>query len=170
MQQATQSPAELFAILTSVQSAMDEIKALNCGGCAVFAGLVGLHLKKAGVKVSAKVADRGEKDAIIEALSNGAKKPCDFHRYGCTFGHVFLEIELNGEKYHFDSNELKKPDGSPPSLKNYPILNGNIPVDHCLYLARCKNNREWNPAFSRKQIPHIIKKIKQIFKAAPAIA
>lgn len=140
-----------------------QIDYLNWGGCGVFAALVGRKLQDAGIPVgvvcgSWRHAERPGN--VARARSNVSNKwdAEEWNENGVYFGHVGLEVEIDGKLYHYDSNGVK-PAGK--LLDGLPIADGRVTIEEMELLAGESLN--WNSEFPREQIPRLTEIVEKAF-------
>lgn len=141
-----------------------KIDYLNWGGCGVFAALVGRKLQDAGIPVGVVCGSwrhNGDKADVERARSNVAEKwdAEEWNANGVYFGHVGLEVEIDGKLYHYDSKQGVKPAGK--EIDGLPIAKGRVTIEEMELLAGESLN--WNSDFNRKQIPKLTKLVEKAF-------
>ena len=152
----------LLTAIKQIQESVAAIPNINCGGCAVFAALLGQQLNKRKINFKVRVADdehNYELDAVPIARARNCVRPAEWETNGVGFGHVFFEVEDGGKKLFFDSNTIQ-PAGGKIQLPGYGTLNvyhDPISLKETVLIARDKSY--WTSRFNRKRIPLMIKNI-----------
>ncbi len=134
----------------------NSVEYLNHGGCGVFAFLVGSRLEKFdNCAVKVRVVDfYGEFTGNIEkAIPSDFSDIRNWEKNGVAFNHIVLEVKLKHLKPFFlDSHGI---------YESEKIVEGSIPVGFIQYIVQA--SKGWNSAFNRRQIPTIMRKVKQFF-------
>lgn len=141
--------------------ALRNISFLNCGGCAVFAHLVGQELHKLNIPYFGIVAeeDHHDLDQLREEIDNTYSKR-GWNDAGLYFMHVGVGFHLDNVLYHYESLEgAKEADGT---LCDLIVCDGILIPEELEAIAL--EARGWNPWFDRGQIPTLKKIIKQHFE------
>ena len=134
---------------------------LNCGGCAVFAYLVGQELHNRGVEVYGIVAAYGAGKRAIGDIRKRVtvKDMADWQNNGLMFNHVGLAFKHNKKWYHYDSNgvHLKHRE-----LLGMTLYRGRMKLEEVGRVAM--DPEGWNDCFDRDGIPRLQQSIRRIFK------
>lgn len=139
----------------------NNIHYLNCGGCAVFASLMGQCLEKYGRVAIAVASDESEVSSLDEVRINIDPNSLDeWTDNGVYFTHVIVEFTYGGAKYHIDSTGVHKKSGT-TYIGNWSILKGRLTVSETTSLASHTN---WNWRFNRTQIPKMKRMIDKGFQ------
>lgn len=136
---------------------------INSGGCAVFAAFVGRALANMGIDVKVIIGGgwgsrpgTNIEDARKNISDPGVKAL--WNENGVAFGHVGLEFEWQGKKYHYDSHGTKQPDGF---LDGCTIHPGRMTLEECEAIA--DEEQGWNTCFSRMDIPSVRKLVEEFY-------
>lgn len=82
----------------------------------------------------------------------------EWNANGVYFGHVGLEVEIDGKLYHYDSHGVK-PAGT--HIDGLPIAKGRVTIEEMELLAGESLN--WNSDFPREQIPKLTTLVEKAF-------
>lgn len=137
---------------------------INCGGCCVFAALIGKYLEKQGIPVRIRAASMdGDNGANLTEIRKEIRRNNIFvwENYGVEFNHVIVEFDYKGETYHCDATGVHYEDSVDPAFGWY-LQDGYISVKDAAELAKAKSG--WNPTFDRKLIPSLRKMVDNFFK------
>lgn len=147
---------QIRAALYNVCAEAERIHSLNSGGCGVFAWRVGQALEKLGVPV--RVAIFGDGEDLDDMRHVPIREWRDV--FGLYLNHVVLEVELDGQRWHFDSEGLQRPRKT--WGWGHRLCKGSIDVSELGIL--CKLPSRWNPKFNRRVwMPAINKAVKNYF-------
>lgn len=149
------------------QELEDTYERLNWGGCCVMAGLIGEHLQNfTDVNVvvfngwGESVSIPSMRDDIIARMGDTNSKD-EWDAEGCGWGHVLLEVEIDGTFYLVDSEGVHE-SAKYNSYKNR--ADGFLTVNEAQELGGDSNWRGWNRDFDRGQIPQIEETINDAFE------
>lgn len=139
---------------------------INCGGCCVFASIVGEELLKRGIEARIIVGtdmddeDRAEGSNLNDLESSVGPQKERWNDNGVFFNHVGVELRLDDDVYHYDTDGI-----NPESqmLKQYLLYDGSISVETAKALA--DEVEGWNECFDRKQIPSLRGHIRRFLAA-----
>lgn len=144
----------------------DNFSDINYGGCGVVAAMVATRLSNRGVPVLVRVAnDRRSLTQIRQGILKKMRTKrlptkSEWNCAGVCFGHVVVEFEHDGEKYHFDSNGVVKASSNDPTFGS-PIMEGHLSVSEAKKIAR---EDSWNSDFDRDQIPDMRDTVSKFFR------
>ena len=137
-----------------------EHPSINWGGCCVFAGIIGRHLKKLGdvkvrvVQMPFRAGRNSNIDEVREKLSSNSDI-MDWYAAGVEFFHVLIEFSHRKKIYYIDSEGIR-------TSIQATLLEGALTIAEARFLGAKK--RGWNPTFKRTEIPIIRKKVNEYFK------
>lgn len=143
---------------------------INCGGCCVFASIVGEELLNKGVYACGLVAAYHTGDVDIEAIRHNVRTRRKselldtWQDNGIQFNHVGLEIHFGDTVKHYDTNAFRNPNGR---LDGMRIYKGRMTINELKALASVSEG--WNDTFNRRHIPQIRKYIKSEFAGVTVI-
>ena len=156
----------LFETIAKIYENIDEeIPDVNRGGCAVVASMLGERLQKIGVKnVDCRVYNYEWNMSEITAPDLNTLEHNIREEYGDAYvagiwnenGVHFVHVKMHVDGFLWDSEGAVSLDE--PETENwrdgcYVLVNGFISIETMKSLADNKHN--WNPAFSRDNIPQI---------------
>ena len=165
-------PIELKRRLRRLSRALNtQTSDINCGGCAVMAGIVGGILELLGVPVEvvtsseygcAPAAARQHLHWNIEAENDGRWDNSAWDSAGVSRAHLAVRFMLGRDLYTWDSDGLIKSDkyfgrhydGEPLYCAEYPFGDG-MTVAECVHIS--STPEDWNYMFDRRQIPRMRK-------------
>lgn len=137
---------------------LQNVDALNCGGCGVYAWLVAEALHALGIKTEVVATGMGygsdvDLNKVRESISAnmlnlGAKR--HWEQLGATFAHVGVRIKIGRKYYVADANSVNP---GKTRLANWKVYKGAYTLEEAEAFA--KEARGWNDWFDRKQIPTI---------------
>lgn len=148
-------------ILSLVSIINSDTKYIDCGGCGVFAYLLGSCLEQfdnCKVRVKVRNYDGGNLNQAVP--DNGIHIIYNWNENGVHFNHIILKIKLKGKRpFYLDSNGIYKRD-------NW-IMQGSIPVDYIQGIVSQKTG--WNDWFDRDKIPNIVQALETFFHNCPKV-
>jgi hypothetical protein len=146
-------------------------KTIPYGGCGVYAAYVGRLLKQLKYPVRIRVANSWANVSIRQARSNikannVGRRPTieEWNGEEVYFGHVYVDVLINGEWVSHDSQRTKYADGTDPTF-GWEHNTGWLSVKEAEEIAA--TSRGWNSEFDRELIPHIKMAIAKIIKKLP---
>lgn len=140
---------------------------LNNGGCCVYAWLVAEELTKRGYEVGGIPKSwMHSYGSDVDEARNNVSHPDDGEEWeenGIGFSHVLLGVKVGDKELVVDSENVSWYD---PDYHNAErgFAKGRLTVEELKALASNKHN--WNPTFSRKNIPALERVIKEGFANA----
>lgn len=140
---------------------------INDGGCGVFAYHMAKRLEqympiKLRVYANIKQEDMDTiRLKIIETKGKVGNIYC-WNRHDFYFGHIVIEIEFNGQVYHYDANGLHLITNNFHPEYNY-LSSGYLHLSELEELIKVPHY--WNDEFDRKEIPILKRRIKRFFSA-----
>lgn len=134
---------------------------INCGGCCVFASLVGARLERLGIATRIAVGDDEIElgtniDEIRPKIDNKLR---NWNREGVHFGHVVVEFDYDGATYHYDTAGVIPAQDHTKTI-NYQIFDGRLTVKEASELAA---EERWNWMFNRACIPDLTRMVNDFF-------
>ena len=146
----------------------EECTAINYGGCAVMAGIVGELLQAQGVAVEVvtpatagyNTTPREVREQLQAEYWGESWSTFDWDDYGLCRSHLAVRFEVDGRLYTWDSDGLVCSNryfgigynGGPEFEANYPFGDG-LTVQECTEMAG--KDFGWNTRFDRDQIPRM---------------
>jgi hypothetical protein len=125
---------------------------IDWGGCCVMAGILGEKVKqhtlvRIAVKESMLATNTNNRcNPLHEArINTGNYKVSDWHKYGVTFGHVWLEFMHEGKWYGVDASDGVWEDENTGKFPDY------LSVKEAQALGA--DAEGWNTSFNRNNIP-----------------
>lgn len=168
------SNGNIRAVINSLHRAFGDRKFqwMNHGGCGVWAAIAAKELLKRGIPVQIKVAGwRAEytKTPLNEIRPElRANTTRNWSIKGVGFGHVVLQLEIEGELYYVDSERIKLADGTVICGGEIPVYEGDIDAKD---MAKLVSRQEgWNDRYDRKLTPAVRALIKKNMKQLDVIA
>lgn len=155
--------AELLKRLASELS--EHVDAINSGGCAVMAYIVSRKLSDCKIKVSFSLADECA-EPMNELEKRYGDSLRDWNRNGIYFGHVFIELIIDGLRYFWDSNGLIEAKDFAPSY-GFPLYKGEISKQKIKKIAG--NASGWNCTFDRRDIRKLYQITEKVFAEAKGV-
>jgi hypothetical protein len=161
----------LKEVLDKLILKMGDYPLLNHGGCCVFASEVAHLLYEKGYCVFIRVYDDETNENLNTVRKNKntlLTKPSKLKEYmnknKIYFGHVLLEVELNGERVLFDSEGYYGFDEVEERIYNdgSKIVKGRLTLEEARKIADSKDG--WNKKFDRNLIPDIKQNINTILE------
>lgn len=154
----------VFSRLQKLMDKASTINNLNYGGCCVFASLAAdllQHIPSVR-NVCLRVAHWSAADSSNTAIEDARKQiievgeplyqPLSWYLYGdITFGHVIVEFEYRGHRWHFDSEHLVESSGEMECEFSSPLYGGKLKIEDGLELGIASD--DWNTCFDRDNIP-----------------
>ena len=139
---------------TSLKAINDNFSLVNHGGCACVAAMLAKALRHTFPIMRITSSDawgdsNNNIDEIRQVMSNNLDKN-EWYENGIEFGHVWVEIYIDGNWYALDSTgvstakELHRKCGIPAE--------GSFSIEEVQALA---DTETWNPSFDRNQLPAI---------------
>lgn len=145
-------------ILKICKTINKQVENINCGGCGVFAYLMGTALNKfdnCNTRVRVVSYSNKPKKDLNSLVPENRNETSEWNRNGVYFNHIVLEVTLNNKVFNIDSNGIYKDD-------NDTLIDGSIPVH---FIKRIVSGRRgWNSWFDRTDIPLIAKSIRKFTK------
>ena len=135
---------------------------INNGGCCVFASIVGTELKNMGIPVKGIVSSHSSGNISLAAVRRRLERHANIWQWSdnCVwFNHVGLEFKLDGEKYHYDTSGVWKPNRY---LDGMPLYRGHMRIEELRVLSLSDDG--WNPRFNRQHIPKIEQYVKRALR------
>lgn len=160
--------------LKEIQDLCNEIDAsiprVNSGGCCVVAAELAAQLSEhypTRIRVGNSYTwdDNGNDNVSLDDVASNVKKKSDIFAWndqGIYFGHVIVEIEYNGKKYHIDSTGVHKAKKKDPAF-GFALYEGSLSIKHAKKLAG--NGYGWNDTFDRGHIPLLKQIVNNFFKS-----
>ena len=156
----------LKAIVEKIQSAMESIPRLNCGGCGVFTLATIKELKKRNIPYRVRVAnnlfyaDCSRLDKLKNIEEKNLQNIFDANRQEIWFGHVFPEVKIDGEWQAFDSDLFAKTD---EFLARKMLVPYSDPLPDNILETLANNPQGWNILFDRSYIPQVFDGVQKAF-------
>lgn len=147
------------------RAAETQVDSLNCGGCAVYASMVGRELEKLGIPVRGIVAMEAWEIPNLDKVRKHVEDTGNISHWnanGVEFNHVGLQFKLGNRWYQYDSSGVT---GPKPWLKHeyWEVCKGSLSMVELENLANSPTG--WNEWFNRHtEIPKLKKLTKQFFK------
>jgi len=158
-----------YILDTIAMRAAIQFPRLNDGGCGVFALAVAEHLHgKVNFKIKASDDTPGCLDTAREKMIKRGSSDTSLYAWGDNyiwFGHIFLEIEIDGMHYRYDSSGISLADGTDPSF-GWECHAGELTMWELKEMVRQPEG--WNEAFKRRDIPKVRELVNNGFKNAPS--
>lgn len=152
--------SELIRKLYLLHKALNRrCRAINKGGCAVMAGLIGTALKANGVAVEVVTHQVHRKPREIEECITDSDDMHEWDSEGLNTSHLAVRFQSGGREYTWDSDGLVRRgdlfgydyEGEPGGYKcDYPFGDG-LSVEACVAMSGQAD--AWNRSFDRSQIP-----------------
>jgi hypothetical protein len=134
---------------------------INRGGCCVFASLVGQHLEHF-FPTRVRVGDNMYNEDINAVRPNIKQNTVkEWNANGVYFGHVILELDVDGKSIHFDTTGIIDA-GPTMTLNCFDIMPGHLSVQEATELAAHQDG--WNKSFNRRHIRTIKGMVTKFFK------
>lgn len=167
-------PLSTDSLLKSIdvfaKSIGDQYPRLNRGGCCVFAAHVGIRLNRfvpVKLRMTTNIWDIRENGEKLDL--NKLRRKVDYSldqsrwkRNGLpNIHHVFIEFELNGQRYFLDSNGLVAVSNTEDEFDDDPIVDGHFTFAEAYSFAG--KPEFWNSIFDRNEIPALKRRVKRFF-------
>lgn len=161
------STRKLLRLLARIGEEICEIApAVNYGGCAVVAHLVGAHLERLGVPCEVTTSS-GSTAAEARAGVLDPSDPYAWDDNGLGRGHLAARFKIGRTVYTWDAEELSRDEytfGAGGAYEAPGPWGTGLTIAECRAMA--SRQAGWNRAFNRRLIPAIRRIINQHFSAA----
>ncbi len=160
-----EKPLSLF-IRALGRQLIREFPFLDCGGCAVYAAILGEQLELIGAEdvsvwVSALEDYIGliDIDAVRDRIADTGSIRA-WGREGVEFVHLGVEYTWECETWHADSKKLERIDFDQDL--SWLVYDGRLTLSETRKLSR--QSKGWNPMFDRTLIPALEASVREAFK------
>jgi hypothetical protein len=142
---------------------------VNDGGCGVFALYVAKQIHgNINYRICASDEDPGCLETARRTIKSSGKSGLtldDWADANIWFGHIFLELEIDGVWYAYDTTGLFKASSTDPTF-DWRKHKGHLTLTELQGIANVSDG--WNQAFNRNQMPKMKLMVSRAFEVAPS--